>query len=214
MRSDIVAVILGLLLSFLSVDASSADVRVEALMSGLAVLQIDGRRVTLRSGQSHGDVTLVSADSKTAVLSVGGQRQSLGVSDRISGQFTRPERPEVSVRRDARLQYRTTAEINGVRIPVLVDTGANIVALNAAQARAIGIGADAGVASQVETAGAVVPARQITLDSVAVGGIRVAGVAATVIDGPLPATALLGMTFLRHVDMQEQDGVLTLKGRW
>ncbi len=202
------------LLMTVMLPAVAADVRVEALLPGLAVLQIDGQRVTLREGKSHGDVTLVSADARTAVLRVGDQEQSLGVSDRISGQFTRPERPEVTVRRDAQLQYRTTAEINGVRLPVLVDTGANIVALNAAQANAIGIAPDEGIAAQVETAGAVVPARQVMLNSVVIGGIAVNAVAATVIDGPLPATALLGMTFLRHVEMQEQDGVLTLKGRW
>jgi aspartyl protease family protein len=194
--------------------AQAADVAVEALLPGLAVLQIDGQRVTLRAGQSHGEVTLLTADASSALLRVGGQEQRLGVSERISTQFTRPERPEISVRRDAQLQYRTTAEINGVRLPVLVDTGANIVALNAEQARAIGIAPDEGIAGQVETAGSMVPARQVMLDSVVLGGIRVDAVAATVIDGPLPTTALLGMTFLRHVEMQEQNGVLTLKGRW
>jgi len=194
--------------------ARAAEVAVEALLPGLAVLVIDGQRVTLRAGQAHGDVTLVGADASSALLRVGDREQRLGVSERIGTRFTRSERPEVTVRRNSQLQYRTTAEINGIRLPVLVDTGANIVALNAAQARAIGIGPDEGVAGQVETAGSVVAARQVMLDTVAIGGIRVNAVAATVIDGPLPATALLGMTFLRHVEMQEQDGVLTLKGRW
>lgn len=206
--------LLCLFLVLMSLPGRAAQVRVEALLPGLAVLQIDGQRVTLREGQSRGDVTLLSANSREAVVRIGVQEQTLGVSDQISGQYSRPERPVVTVRRDDRLQYRVTAELNGVRMPVLVDTGANVVALNAAQARAIGIAPDAGVVSQVETAGAIVPARQVTLDSVTVGGINVQSVVATVIDGPLPATVLLGMTFLRHVEMQEQDGVLTLKGRW
>lgn len=206
--------LLALVLLLGALELSAAEVAVEALLPGIAVLQIDGQRITLRVGQSHGEVTLVAADAQAALLRVQGQERRLGVSGRISTQFARPERPEVTVRRDAKLQYRTTAEINGVRLPVLVDTGANIVALNAAQARAIGIAPGEGVAGQVETAGSVVAARQVMLDSVVIGGIRVDAVAATVIDGALPVTALLGMTFLRHVEMQEQNGVLTLRGRW
>lgn len=192
----------------------ASDAYVEALLPGIAVLQIDGARVTLRAGQSHGNLRLISADANAAVVEVDGERRRLEVSQRISGSFSRPERPSVTVRRDSQLQYRTTAELNGVRVPVIVDTGANIVAMNSAHARSLGIGAEEGVAAQVQTASAVLPARRVTLDSVSVGGIRVNAVAATIIDGPQPVTILLGMSFLQHVEMQEVNGILTLRGRW
>jgi aspartyl protease family protein len=202
------------IVAFLTARALAGDAWVEALLPGMAVLQIDGARVMLRVGEAHGDLRLIAADSRSATVEVGGERRRLEVSERISGSFTRPERPSVVVRRDSQLQYRTTAELNGVRMPVIVDTGANIVAMNAAHAKSLGIDPDAGIAAQVQTASAVLPARRVMLDSVSVGGIRVNAVAATIIDGSQPATVLLGMSFLQHVEMREVDGILTLRGRW
>jgi len=202
------------LLFTLAAAAPARELVVEALLPGFAVLQVDGRRVTLRAGQQHGDLRLIESDARSALLLIDGERRRVEVSERISSAFTDQERPSVTVRRDDRLQYRTTAEINGVRLPVLVDTGANIVALNSAQAAAVGIRPGEGVQAAVETAGAVVVARRVQLGSVVVGGIRIDAVEATVIDGAQPRTALLGMSFLRHVELEERDGVLTLRGRW
>lgn len=192
----------------------ATEVIAEALLPGLAVLRIDGKRVRLRSGETHGAVTLLDATAREAQISINGEQRSLGVSQRISGQFAQPTERSVTIRRDERFQYRTTAEINGVRVAVLVDTGANVVALNRRDARRVGIGDEDGTPSQVQTAGDIVPARSLVLDSVSVGGIRVDGVMASVIDGDFPATILLGMSYLQHVELQEQGGVMTLKARW
>jgi aspartyl protease family protein len=206
---------LGLLFGcLLAAQALAADIVVEALLPGVAVMQIDGRRVTLRAGQSEQGVRLVAADARAAVVEINGQQQRLRVSQRISAQFSEPRERSVVIPRDDQMQYRTTVEINGVRVPAIVDTGANIVALNGRHARAVGIGADEGQPSQVQTAGSLVPARRVQLDSVNVGGIRVDAVAATVIDGEFPAVVLLGMSYLQHVELEDRAGVLTLKARW
>lgn len=194
--------------------ALAQDVLIEALLPGLAVMQIDGTRVTLRTGQAHGSVKLISADSQVAVLEIDGSSQRLGVSQRINAQFSQPEKRQLSVSRDVQLQYRVNAEINGVRMPVIVDTGANIVALNSVHAAALGIAPQAGTAMQVQTAGSLVAARRVTLDSVDVGGILVTSVDATVIEGKYPESVLLGMSYLKHVDLQESGGVMTLTARW
>lgn len=202
-----------ILLALLAQGTRAADVFVEALLPGVAVMKIDGQRVTLRAGQSKAQVKLISADASKAVVEIAGRRQELRVSQRISSAYSEPERRALTVRRDQNLQYRTFAEINGVRLPVLIDTGANVVAMNGNHARRIGISADSGVASQVQTAGSIVPARSLVLDSVEVGGIRVNRVAATVIEGEFPVDILLGISFLQHVDLQESAGILTLQER-
>ena len=66
----------------------------------------------------------------------------------------------------------------------------------------------------METASGSVPARLVNLQSVDVGGIRVDNVEATVVEGEFPSTILLGMTYLRHVRMQETGGVLSLSRAW
>ncbi|MEM9397666.1 MAG: retroviral-like aspartic protease family protein, partial [Pseudomonadota bacterium] len=115
------------------------DLVVEALLPGTAVLRIDGRRTTLKEGKSAGGVRLISADSKSAIVEINGQRQQLGVSQRISGQFAAPEKRTVRIPLDQARQYRTNADINGVRVSVIVDTGANIVAMSERHAQTLGI---------------------------------------------------------------------------
>jgi aspartyl protease family protein len=201
-------------LLFSSAVVAEQDIQVEALLPGFAVLQIDGSRVTLRAGQSHAGIKLISADARAALIEIEGRSQSLGVSQRISTEFTPPEKREVSVARDAQLQYRMSAELNGVRMPVIVDTGANIVAMSSTHARTLGISADEGTVMQVQTAGSVVAARRVTLDTVDVGGLRVTSVDATVLEGEFPDVVLLGMSYLKHVELEERGGVLTLRARW
>ena len=67
---------------------------------------------------------------------------------------------------------------------------------------------------RVETASGKVNAWHVTLQSVSVGGISVDNVEATVVEGDYPSKILLGMTFLRHVKMEETDGVLSLSRAW
>jgi aspartyl protease family protein len=200
---------------FLSFAATaSADMVVEALLPGIVVMEIDGQRVTLREGQTERGVRLISADGRSALVEIAGVQQRLGVSQRIGSQYSTPAERSITIPRNEQMQYRTTAEINGVRLPVLVDTGANIIALNSRDARAVGISDDEGVSATVETAGSIVSARRVILDVVSVGGIRVDTVEATIIDGELPSVALLGMSYLQHVEMQNQNGILTLRARW
>lgn len=54
----------------------------------------------------------------------------------------------------------------------------------------------------------------VTLDTVSVGGIAVRNVQAVVIDGVYPVDILLGMSFLRNVDIKESSGVMQLKGNF
>lgn len=183
-------------------------------MPGMVVLTIDGQRHTLRKGATTAGVTLVDADSDEAILEIGGEQRRLGVSDRVSGAFTAPGVRQIDIQRNDRMQYQTTATINGRRIPVLVDTGANIVAMNATQAERLGIPPGAGEATRVETAGNALIGRSVQLDSVDVGGIRVDNVRATVLDGEYPRMILLGMTFLEHVSLQERNGILSLSREW
>lgn len=195
-------------------SAFAMDVVVEALLPGVAVVRIDGQRVTLREGKVTKGVRLIEADAKSALIEVEGKTQRLGVSQRISTSFSKPAERVVTIPRNNQMQYLTNAEINGTRLSVLVDTGANIVALNSRHAAAVGIDPSEGQPSTVQTAGSVVPARRVNLDVVDVGGIRINNVAATVIDGEFPVTILLGMSFLQHVTINDSNGVLTLKARY
>ena len=194
---------------------ASPSIEVEALMPpNTAVLKIDGQRKMLKVGETFNGITLIASYSRTATLEVDGQPMVVGISRRIGSNYQEPKEQLVTIKRNSQLQYNTTATINGRSMPVLVDTGANLVAMSAVHAKAIGIPYETGARGQVETASGMVGAWVVTLRSVSVGGIRVDGVQATVIEGSFPNTILLGMSYLQHVEMKENNGVLSLSRAW
>lgn len=207
-------VVMAMLLAASAAGSASAAIEVEALFTNAAALRIDGERKMLKAGQSYKGVTLVAAHSGTATLEVDGQTKELGLSRRIGARYEAPEAQVVSIPRDAMMQYQTNANINGRSMQVLVDTGANVVALNSSHARALGLDYAAGAPARVETASGTASAWVVTLGFVDVGGIRVDNVQATVVDGDFPSMVLLGMTYLRHVKMEETGGVLSLSRTW
>ena len=184
------------------------------LFKGAALLNVDGEQKLLRVGQVWKNVALLEASSRQAVAEIDGERVTLVVSTRITSNYTVPEARQVQVQRNSRRQYVTNATINGYRIPVMVDTGANIVAMNSSVARAAGVEYEAGTPTRVGTASGVVNAWSVTLDSVDVGGIRIDHVSATVLEGAFPETVLLGMSYLQHVELKESNGVLSLIARY
>ena len=204
----------GLALAAALARGAPPNIEVEALFTDAAVLRIDGERKMLRVGQSFRGVTLVAAYSKTATLELDGEPMVLGLSRRIGTNYQAATEQVVRIRRDAMLQYQTAAMINGYSVQALVDTGANVVALNSIQARAIGIDYRAGIPARVETASGSVEAWVVNLASVSVGGIRVDNVQASVVEGEFPGTVLLGMSFLKHVKLQEGNGILSLSRAW
>jgi len=120
------------------------------------------------------------------------------------------EEQVVTIARDARMQYHTMVMINDRSALAMVDTGANMVAISTEQARGMNIDYGAGAPAKVETASGVSDAYQVVLRSVSVGGIQVHNVPALVIRGSYPSTILLGMSYLKHVRMEEQNGILSL----
>jgi aspartyl protease family protein len=194
----------------LSATAQQATVEVEALLGSTAVLLINGQRQTLKEGQSADGVTLVATEPTTATVEIDGQTRTLGLTRRVGTAYQQIEEKVVTIARDAAMRYQTTATINGRNALVLVDTGANAVAISSNQARSMGIDYSDGTPTTVETASGLTAAHAITLQSVMVGEIAVDNVPAMIVDGAYPATILLGMSYLRHVKLQEHNGILSL----
>lgn len=199
-----------LLLVALPATAQQATVEVEALLGSTAVLLINGQRQTLKTGQSADGVTLVATARTTATVEIDGRTQTLGLTRRVDTAYQQPEEKVVTIARDAAMRYQTTATINGRNALVLVDTGANMVAISSNQAKVMGIDYSDGTPTTVETASGLTAAHAITLQSVMVGEIAVDHVPAMIVDGAYPATILLGMSYLRHVKLQEHNGILSL----
>lgn len=113
-------------------------------------------------------------------------------------------RLEVPIARDGHAYL--TAQVNGVPVRFVVDTGATLVALGRRDARKVGLDPDGlayfGVA---QTANGRVQTAPVTLDSLAIGGFASRRVAAVVIDGDV-GTSLLGMEVLRRFGRVSFEG--------
>jgi len=96
----------------------------------------------------------------------------------------------------------------------MVDTGATITALPAADARRLGIDVSKGQVVLMRTANGTARGRQVKLDVVSVGGVTLYGVDAVVMDGDGLAFPLLGMSFLNRMDMKREGSVMTLTKRY
>jgi len=193
---------------------AQADMQVQGLFKGAVLLNIDGQQKLVKVGQSWKGIKVLEASSRQAVAEIDGQLHTLVLSTHISIHYKEPAVTVVHIRKNQQRQYITTALINGFSVPVLVDTGANIVAFNARTARKLGVDYKKGVPSRVSTASGVVTGYRVMLDSVDVGGLIAHNVQASVLEGAYPETVLLGISYLQHVEMHEKDGVLMLMRKY
>ena len=202
--------VIGLSLLTVAARGQASSVEVQAVLGDTAVLLIDGQHRTLKVGEDFAGITVLSTHPTAVTLKINGREETVGLSQRVGTTYEEPQEKVVTITRDARMQYHTTVMINGRNTVAMVDTGANLVAISSMQARSMGIDYGSGVPTQVETASGVSEAYRVMLPSVSVGGIQVDNVPAMVVRGSYPSTVLLGMSYLKHVRMEEQNGILSL----
>ena len=118
-------------------------------------------------------------------------------------------RPEVVLQRNRQGHYLAIGAINGEPVEFLVDTGATYLGIPAGVARRLGL--NRGVESASKTAAGVVRTYLVTLDSVELGDIRREGVRASVIPDMPGESVLLGMSFLRDLEIIQRGDAMTLR---
>jgi aspartyl protease family protein len=203
-----------LLLFTTAFPVQATGVKVIALFSNKALLQVGGQQKIVKAGETFEGVTLQSASGRGAVVVIDGETMTLGLNQSIAGNFKKPDLDKVRIVSDAQGMYFVNGKINGAPIGFLVDTGATNVTMSGRQARALNIDFKKGQRGQAQTAASVVEVWRITLNSVSVGDIKLSNVTATVIDGNQPGEVLLGNSFLRHTDMQQADSALVIRKRY
>ena len=117
---------------------------------------------------------------------------------------------EVTVRltQDVSGHYFTRGEINGNAVSFLVDTGATKIAIPEHIANNLDL--KLGRKSQSYTANGVAASYRTRLDTVSVGGITLTNIDASISPGLIGDEILLGMSFLKHLNLEQRDGALTI----
>lgn len=202
---------LAIQLPSLALANEASPVDVVGLFKNRAVLRVPNQaEFMLRAGQEKHGVKLLSADASKARISFQGDIYNLNLSSRIRGNYRKVEQAQVSVNADQLGQFYVRGAVNQNYVNFLVDTGASVIAISSQMAEQMGIDYRKGQPGTVQTAQGVTESFFVSLDEVTVGSIKVQNVQAAVISGSYPSEILLGMSFLRNVKMQENNGVLML----
>lgn len=117
---------------------------------------------------------------------------------------------QVRLRQNAMGHYVATGTLNGHPTVFLLDTGATNVSVPAGLAESLKL--KRGAAVQSQTANGAVTTYQTRIDEVRLGGIVMKNVRASINPGMDGNEVLLGMSFLRHVELRQQGRTLTLYG--
>ncbi len=105
--------------------------------------------------------------------------------------------------------YVTSGLVNGHRVRFLVDTGATDVALSQKAAKKLGL--KSGAPLRLSTANGMVRGYRTIIESISIGNIRQRNIAAVISPGIDDGIILLGMSFLRNIELVQRSGTLILR---
>lgn len=195
--------LLSLLLGY-TAAAGAVWVRLIAIGPTQAELQINDTPRVMRPGQESPEgVRLISISGGYAEIQANGNMHRLRLGERVA--------PSLALQADGRGHYFTELAINGRRTVAMVDTGASGIAMSRAEAERLGIAWRDARKVNTRTAAGGSGAYVVNLDSVQAGSIQLRDVEATVsVLADSPAIVLLGMSFLRRVEMVKDGNRLLL----
>ena len=206
LRQNLLTLALAVAATAVAADAAATDVFVTSIAPSQVQLIVDGKNVrTLRPNDvSPEGVKLIDIRGGAAVLEIDGRAVQLGL-----GQAT--QRSTV-LQADPRGHFLVTATINGVPVAGMIDTGASAILINWNQALQMGIDPRQGQRVVTQTANGPAAAWLVTFARVQVGDIVLLNVPGAVAEGGAErlSLALIGMSFLRHVDMRRSGDTMTL----
>lgn len=197
------------------VSANALDIGVVGVFPNKAVLVIDGASPKTYSAgdQITPQAKLLSTDGSSATFLIDGKRETIILGQHVV-KATPSGMPSVTLQADSRGHFMVAGRVNGIMVNMMLDTGATMIGLSAAEAVRLGVPYKEGKSGMVRTANGSVPVYLVKLDSVKIGDIELHHVDAAVNEtGSLPF-ALLGMSFLNRTDMRREGDRMTLTKRF
>jgi len=129
-------------------------------------------------------------------------------NQKVVGMINASGQPEVILTRNRAGHYVTNGEINRHDVTFFLDTGATHISIPGKVAKRIGL--RGGRSIMVQTANGAIPVQTTTLDSVSIGNIVMTDVKAGINPYMDSEAILLGMNFLKHLELTQRGDTLTL----
>jgi aspartyl protease family protein len=196
--------------------AWAQSVSLQGMLGNRALLIVDGAAPkTVAPGESHKGVKVLSTEGDTAVVEIGGRRQTLRVGDAPASVAGAPPAGgnRIVLTAGSGGHFVTYGTVNGRATQFLVDTGASVVGLGAGEAERLGIPWRSGQEVRMGTANGVVPGWRVRLASVRIGDVEVREVEGVVTQAPMPFI-LLGNSFLDRFRMRRDNDQMVLERRY
>ncbi len=114
----------------------------------------------------------------------------------------------ITLKRNRYGHYMATGKINGYSVDFLVDTGATLVAVPKHIAAKLNL--KRGQVFHSQTANGTTRSYNTTIDRLALGDIIMTNVPAAIVVGMEFDEILLGMSFLKHLHLTQQNNTLTI----
>jgi aspartyl protease family protein len=170
---------------------------------------------SLAVGDSAQGVKLVSVGADSAVVEIAGKRVALrlGESPASLGERGQASSGRISLPADGGGHFMGSGSINGRPVQFLVDTGASTVALSVADAERIGLAFREGPSVRIGTANGLAQGWRVKLASVRIGDVEVYDVDAIVTPQGMPFV-LLGNSYLNRFQMRRDNDQMVLERRY
>ena len=105
--------------------------------------------------------------------------------------------------------YVVAGQVNGQTVTFLVDTGASGVSIPGKVAKKLNL--KPGLQYPVSTANGSIMVRQTSIATLSIGDLSLENVRASINSSMDGEVGLLGMTYLRHFELVQRDGILTIR---
>jgi len=168
-------------------------------------------------GESHQGVKVISTSGDQAVLEIGGKRHTLRVGEapasvgKGGGAPARGSRIVLTAGSGG--HFMSQGAINGQAVNFMVDTGATSIAMGVPDAQRIGLNYKAGQLGYGSTANGTVTLWHVKLASVRIGDVEIHDVDASVLPTAMQHV-LLGNSFLTRFQMKRDNDQMVLERRY
>lgn len=137
------------------------------------------------------------------------QQNEFNPNQSVDSKLNKQGKIEIVLEANRQGQYIAKGYINSTSVTFLVDTGANDVSIPAHIAKRIGL--KTGQKIRFETANGTAIGYKTRLDVIKLGDIELSNISASINPNVSFDEILLGMSFLKHVELIQKNKTMTLR---
>jgi aspartyl protease family protein len=195
------------LLAACSLAAQAADIALIGVIGETAaVIAIDGGEPkTIKLGQTWSGVKIVAVEKTRATIEFQGKQRVLALGQHYRSATATDRRQSATLAVDPRGHFFADTMVNDQALRLMVDTGASVIVLSAADAERTGLDWRKARTATIQTVNGPTTGYFVKLERVRVGSIELRNIDGIVVESGLDQFGLLGMSFLNRLEMR-RDG--------